>query len=409
MKYSSLRVVVLLMAVVVLPVAMLAAEGAAVRNEDKTPHGYDYFTVRDGLNNCRLTFEKQKKARVVFLGGSITAGAGWRDLVSADLKKRFPGTAFDFVNTGVGGTGSKYHAFRFVRDVLAKGPVDLLFVEAAVNDQGQPAVTSRRGMEGVIRQARLANPMLDIIMLQFVDPPKIKEFTEGKVPEVIQQHEKVAEHYGVASIDLAKEVSERIKAGEFTWAKDFKNLHPSPFGHALYARGIARLFDAAWKQPLPADAKLTAHKLPEKPLDERSFFNAKLVDIKEAKPDENWTVVPNWKPSMGSPRAGFSNIPVLSAEKAGATLKLKFAGTAVGVLAVAGPDAGSIEYSIDGGAMITFDPFHPKFSPGMNLGAIEVFNAELAPGAHELVLKVGAKSHPASKGTAVRITHFMVN
>lgn len=407
--FMDLRKLVVFMIFVVLPVAVMSAEGAPVAKEAKTPHGYDYFTVRGGLNNCRLTFEKQKKARVVYLGGSITAGKGWRELVMVDLKKRFPNTEFDFINAGIGGTGSTYHAFRFARDVLSKGPVDLLFVEAAVNDQNQPTLDSLRGMEGVVRQARQANPMLDIIMLHFVDEPKIKDYNEGKMPGVIQQHEKVAEHYAVASMDLAKEVAERIKASEFTWAKDFKNLHPSPFGHELYARGIVRLFDASWKEHRLAEAKLTAHQLPEKSLDERSYFNAKLVDIKEAKPDENWTVVPNWKPTMGSPREGFHNIPVLSSGTLGATLKLKFVGTALGLMAIAGPDAGSIEYSIDCGPMVTFDPFNAKFSPGMNLGVIKVLNGELAPGSHELVLKVGAKSNPASKGTVVRITHFMVN
>ena len=51
------------------------------------------------------------------------------------------------------------------------------------------------------------------------------------------------------SIDLAREVTERIDAGEFSWDGDFKNLHPSPFGMSVYARSIERLFDAAWKQP----------------------------------------------------------------------------------------------------------------------------------------------------------------
>ena len=48
--------------------------------------------------------------------------------------KKFPDTKFEFINAGIGSMGSVPHAFRLERDVLAKGPVDLLFVEAAVND-----------------------------------------------------------------------------------------------------------------------------------------------------------------------------------------------------------------------------------------------------------------------------------
>ena len=40
---------------------------------------------------------------------------------------------------------------------------------------------------------------------------------------------------------------------------------------------------------------------------------------------------------------------MLVSEKPEATLKLKFNGTAIGMFVVAGPDAGVVEYSIDGG------------------------------------------------------------
>jgi len=382
----------------------------AAQLENKTPYGYDYFKMRDGLVNCRLKFEKEKKARVVYMGGSITAGGGWRDLVSEELKKRFPGTEFDFINAGIGSMGSTPHSFRFSRDVLNNGPVDLLFIEAAVNDEvnGQTPVEMLRGMEGVVRQARLADPMMDIIMLHFVDPAKIKVINSGKVPEVIQQHEKVADHYGVPSIDLAKEVAERIRAGEFTWAKDFKDLHPSLFGHQLYARSVSRLFDAAWLQPLPAASKSASLKLSEKPLDEKSYFHGRLVDLKEAVPGEGWVIVPNWKPAAGGTRPGFVNVPSLVSEKPGSAFKFKFNGTAVGIFVAAGPDAGTVEYSIDGGAFVSRNLF-TQWSFGLHLPWAHVLRAELAPGPHELVLKVAAKSDPRSKGTAVRIMHLLAN
>src|SRR5262249_6172323 len=143
--------------------------------EAKTPYGYDYFEPRQGLANSRIRFDRDRVGRVAFLGGSITASPGWRDQVCDDLRRRFPNTQFDFINTGIPSLGSTPGAFRFQRDVLSRGPVDLLFAEAAVNDDtnGFSDVEQRRGMEGIVRQARLANPRMDIVLLHFVDPGKI--------------------------------------------------------------------------------------------------------------------------------------------------------------------------------------------------------------------------------------------
>ena len=125
----------------------------------------DVFVLRGGLENCRVVFEKSKQGRVGYIGGSITASPGWRDMTYEILKKRFPETAFDFINAGVGGTNSSYGAFRFEEDVLGKGPVDLLFLEFAVNDDGEQSADNRygRAMEGIIRHARSANPKMDIM------------------------------------------------------------------------------------------------------------------------------------------------------------------------------------------------------------------------------------------------------
>ena len=74
--------------------------------------------MRGGLDNCRLRFEREKVGRVAFLGGSITEGGAWRDLVCQELRKRFPDTQFDFINAGIASMGSTPGAFRFSRDVL---------------------------------------------------------------------------------------------------------------------------------------------------------------------------------------------------------------------------------------------------------------------------------------------------
>ena len=381
------------------------------RADPLTPYGYDYFSLRQGLRNSRIRFERERVGRVAFLGGSITAGAGWRDLLCDELKRLFPNTQFDFINAGIPSMGSTPGAFRVGRDVLSHGPVDLLFEEAAVNDDtnGFADVAQVRGMEGIVRQARLAKPDMDIVLLHFADPGKVKEIQEGKTPAVIANHEKVAEHYGLPSIDLAREVTERIHAGEFTWEKDFVDLHPSPFGHQLYFRSIQRLLQAAWKEPLSESESIQPYPLPADPLDPKSYFRGRLRDVTEAELEPGWSVIPGWRPTDGAEtRPGFVDVPALVGETPGAPIRLRFEGTAVGILVASGPDAGTVGFRVDSGPAEEKDLFTP-WSPGLHLPWAIVLSAELEPGPHELELLVGQDKNPASAGHAVRILHFLVN
>ena len=384
------------------------------QTEALTPFGYDYFALRDGLQRSREKFEVSKRGRVAFLGGSITASKGWRDQVCEDLKRRFPNTDFEFISAGIPSMGSTPGAFRFKRDVLANGPVDLLFEEAAVNDDtnGFSDIDQIRGMEGIVRQAFLSNPQMDVVLLHFVDPGKIAEIRQGKTPAVIANHEKVAEHYRIPSINLAKEVAERIDAGEFTWEKDFRDLHPTPFGHRLYASSIGRMLDAAWTESkgLPAQSP----SLPP-PLEKNSYFNARLAYPMELKNVGNlkllngWHIEKLWKPEdKAGTRPGFVNVPSLIAESPGETIQLAFNGSAIGIFVASGPDAGRAECRVDGGEWTTVELF-TQWSPGLHLPWAKMLYSELAVGDHLLELRVGEESDPRSKGHAVRIMQFLIN
>ena len=99
----------------------LVAPLRAGYDPDVLPKGHEYFVLRDGLANCRLKFKKEKTGRIAFLGGSITAGGGWRDEMIRHFQERFPETEFDFISAGIGSLGSVPHAFRLERDVLSAG------------------------------------------------------------------------------------------------------------------------------------------------------------------------------------------------------------------------------------------------------------------------------------------------
>ncbi len=380
-----------------------------------TPFGYDYFLLRGGLQKSRHAFESKKTGRVAFLGGSITAGPGWRDHVCEELKRRFPETQFEFINAAIPSLGSTPGAFRFARDVLSKGPVDLLFEEAAVNDDtnGFNDVEQVRGMEGIVRHALLSNPQMDIVLLHFADPGKLADYRAGETPGVIRNHERVAEHYGTPSIDLAKELTERIEAGEFSWEKDIRDLHPSPFGHKVYADAVARLFDAAWDPSNTAVAQ-TSGPLPA-PLDPASYFNGVLlgasqaVNQKQADLKSGWTLEDAWKPTDGAgTRAGFVDVPALVATSPGSTLELKFSGRGIGVFVASGPDTGLLEFRTDAGEWKSC-PLFTQWSPSLHLPWAVMLESELPEGDHVVELRVADSKDDRSKGHALRIIHFLVN
>lgn len=364
------------------------------------------FNLRDGLRFSAEKFQQEKHGRVAFLGGSITHNSGWRDHVCEALQKRYPETVFDFINAGIPSMGSTPGAFRLSRDVFSRGPVDLLFVEAAVNDSVNHRTEKEviRGMEGIIRHARRRQPQLDLVMMHFVDPAKIADYRAGKTPRVIALHERVADHYRVPSLNLAKEVTERLDANEFSWEDDFKDLHPSPFGQRLYSRSMIIMLDAAWTQNQTGE-----YPFPEASLDPYCYSQGELVGINRAKGDARWEQIESWVPGDGSgTRDGFVNVPMLVADEPGSELFFEFRGIGVGIFVAAGPDAGMIEYQVDDGEVRTLD-LYTEWSSKLHLPWAYVLDAELGPGDHTLTIRVAASHNTSSKGHAVRIRHFLVN
>ena len=367
------------------------------------------INFRSPIDNCRIKFEKEKRGRVAFLGGSITANSGWRDMVCDYLKQRFPATEFEFINAGIPSLGSTPGSMRLFRDVLSKGTIDLLFEEAAVNDatNGFTPEQQLRGMEGIIYHALKSNPFMDIVMVHFVDQDKMADYNNDKLPEVIIQHEKVADYYKIPSVNLAKEINDRILNGEFTWRDDFKNLHPSPFGQKICFRTIKYFFETSWREAVSGD--YIPKILPEKILDPYSYVSGYFEPLKKAKRESGWKYIKKWEPDKKvSARSGFVNDPILEATQPGATLKLYFSGKAIGLFVTSGPDAGIVEYSIDGSDFRSADQF-TQWSTQLHLPWLIMLEDELCDGEHTLVLRISADKNPLSTGNVCRIHQFAIN
>ncbi len=377
---------------------------------DKKLESHNYHTFRSKLLNAQSIFTREKRGRIAFLGGSITANGGWRDSICSYFKTKFPETEFDFIAAGIPSMGSTPHAFRLTRDVLGKGKVDLLFVEAAVNDRanGRSTTEQVRAMEGIVRHSRESNSYMDIVMMHFVDPEKMREYRTSIVPHEIENHEKVASHYGVATINLAREVTDRIDNGEFTWENDFRDLHPSPFGQQVYYHSMRSFLDTCLMGYKSVNQSVAAYSMPAR-LDNASYDKGILILPAEAKSAKGWFLNEHWEPSdKASTRADFTRVPMLIAEEKGKALSFDFEGNAVGIAVAAGPDAGSIKYRIDKGEWKKMD-LYTKWSGQLHLPWFYTLGAGLKPGNHRVQIKLLQGKDSRKTGNACRIRYFYVN
>ena len=376
------------------------------------------FTLRGDYQNSRIQFEQNKRGHVAFIGGSITEMDGYRPMVCNILKKRFPDTEFKFTAAGISSTCSDTGAFRMQRDVLSKGPLDMLFVEFAVNDDqdsDQAYHDALRGMEGIIAQARKHNPKVDIVMTMFVNENILEKLQKGEITDSVKAHSKVAEHYNISVNHLAQELAELITAGKMNWKK-FGGVHPNQYGNTMCATMIANALLPEWQKPLAVDAVAKDH--PAVPLlDPKSYSRGRLLPFSDINTDEHWKKdVPNWpKENKGKVRGHFINTPMIYSSTAGAKLSIKFTGTAIGAYMLSGPDTAIVKVTVDGKQSKEIETLR-KYS-SFNYPMTVMFFNELEDGEHSLELEIlpnqkGGKGRPGGGklgGTAFRAIGFSAN
>jgi sialidase-1 len=130
------------------------------------------------------------------------------------------------------------------------------------------------------------------------------------------------------------------------------------------------------------------------------------VNVSEVK---GWRIDPDWTPrdSAGT-RAGFVHVPMLVGDTPGEESSFAFEGTAVGIFVAAGPDAGTVEFQLDGGAWRKQNLF-TSWSATLHIPWAYVLDADLSEGRHELAMRVSADADPKSTGHAVRMAHLLCN
>ncbi len=364
--------------------------------------------LRGTYENSQIRFEREKKGHVVFLGGSITENkSGHTQMIPAWLEERFPETEFQFVNAGIASTCSTSGAFRLQDHALATGPVDLLIVEFAVNDDQDANHAKRealRGMEGIIQHTRSHNPAADILVIHYVNPPILEKLQNGEAVTSVSAHESVAERYELASVN----VGAALAAGAMTW-ETYGGTHPKKPGYRLASDMAISVLEKAWSEPVSEDATIIDFPAPM-PMDPGSYNNGSFIDPTEADWMGGWTtghVSKKLLPSGGI-RERYKAWDITVAEKAGSMMTLNFRGSAIGAFVLAGPDAAKLEASVDAGDWKPVELYH-HHSKGLNYPRTAMFFTDLPLGNHQLSLRVAQRPEGQPGGERAAILKFVVD
>lgn len=317
-------------------------------------------TPRGGLPNVFAKLRAGKAVKIAYLGGSITAQAGWRPKTLAWFREQCPDGTVDEIHAAIGGTGSDLGVFRLNHDALRHKP-DLLFVEFAVNDGGAAPERIHRSMEGIVRQTWQADPTTDICYVYTLTQGMLKDLQGGKFPRAASAMEALADHYGIPSIHMGLEVARLEEQGKVVFkapkpktdeekaALEGKILfsgdgvHPyTDSGHQLYLEAVVRsmgLIKSAGKPgPHPVGTPFVAG----------NWEQAKLVPFSKALRSSGWQQLDQKTHDLAKRFA--NRMPEMwKANTAGETVTFRFRGTHVGFYDLLGPDCGQVTVTVDDG------------------------------------------------------------
>jgi hypothetical protein len=268
------------------------------------------------------------------------------------------------------------------------------------------------GMEGIVRQIWKYNPRIDICFIYTMGQGQAKIYAEGKIPENIQQLEKIAAYYGIPSVHMGLQAAILEQQEKLIWKADptvikdkmifsTDGTHPLEAGGNLYAQAIAR---AMLQMKHKAGKKI--HRLP-KSLITDNWEDAQMLDPKTyANFSPEWeTIDPKENESLNQFSGWFSYL--MKAEKPGASISFQFEGTMIGFFDIGGPEVGQITLELDGEKM------HFQEKSSINYNAVNESSAPIAinrfnqfcnnryrgqcffiktpPGKHQVVLKIAAE------------------
>jgi protein tyrosine/serine phosphatase len=396
-------------AVVALAASVAAADVSKTVNGKVELAKAEEVHVRKGVGNFLAKLKAGKPVTVAYLGGSITAMDGWRNMTTDWLRKAKTGSEVTEVHASIGGTGSDLGVFRLGHDALSKNP-DLLFVEFATNDGHESAETIWRNFDGIVQQTWRKNPKTDIVFTYTITKQMMKEYGAGNMNHAASAMERLADHYGIPSVCFGPRVADEVKAGrlvmslgEFAtavpketpdrdkvineelkkkgqtlFAKD--GVHPALPGHEFYLKSIVAAFKAMRKLPPARHAAFVG----------RPFFDGTLAEAKMVPVDETMLVGEGWtKLAADEPEQkafGKRGGQFWRADRPGARLSFRFRGTKCGIYDLLAPRGANVRITVDGKVTHQSCPRFDSYCTYTRLAPLWVFKGE--NGEHSVEIEV---------------------
>ncbi|MCB1241593.1 MAG: SGNH/GDSL hydrolase family protein [Verrucomicrobiales bacterium] len=312
------------------------------------------FHQRNGLGNVLAKLKAGQSVKIAYLGGSITAANGWRIKSREWFAKQYPKAQIEEIHAAIGGTGSDLGVYRVERDALRHQP-DLMFVEFAVNDGGTKPEAIWRALEGIVRQTWARLPHCDLCFVYTFKVGYETDLRQGRCPQAASADERLAEFYGIPSINFALKVVEMESAGELIFQADkdqtpppgkivFSNdgVHPLDAGHAIYNAVLAQAIQS-WvpaSKPVNHEAKLAKTFVPD------HFQAAKIVEVSPSMLSGSWKRLAR-EDGLGK-NFGQRMDTIWEGAHPGDTLHFRFKGSNASLYDLLGPDGGQVIITVDG-------------------------------------------------------------
>ena len=356
------------------------------------------WQVRGGLSQFHAKALTGGTLRVAFVGGSITAAAGWRVRTGEFLQQRYPAAKIEEIFAAVPGTGSPLGAARFQRDVLTQEP-DLVLVEFAVNDGDEDPGRVERAMEGIVRQLRRVRPGADLCFVYTISKSMLADYSAGRLNPSATAMERVAAHYGIPSVTFGVELVRRLQAGTWVFQAGKKlgprdaegrmifsndGVHPLAAGQALYADALAR----AWPE-LVAPSGARSSDLAA-PLRADNWEAAGMVPILATERSGAWRKLPADDARVGS-QPGRMAPPTWWTDQPGSAVEATVTGTAIGIYGFKSEKSGKLLVTVDDLRSVEMT-LHDSFAKaGHYRLKVWFYPQELAPGLHRVRVELAAK------------------
>lgn len=307
--------------------------------------------VRGGLPHFFQKIALKEDVNVVYFGGSITHAPGYRQYSTEWMEQNLNGGKINSVNAAIPGTGSDLGVFRLKDDALKHNP-DLIFIEFAVNDRKTDSLTIVNSMEGIVRQVKTNNINTDICFVYTICEGEMEEqMSAGKLPRSVEIMEKVADYYGIPSINFGVDIIDlqnqdklifRGKVDDETNGKILfttDGVHPTiDQGHKIYESTFEKAFPQLKSKP---NKKANIMR---SPMSEGNYQNVQAYSPCLIK-DNGWRSA-KYKKNAEKFMATFPDMIYTNNPKDSFTFKFK--GTKVGLYDIIGLFGTNVSVTIDG-------------------------------------------------------------